>query len=230
MIQKESMTIAQAMDIRQMAIAKKISRGQIQQGLKDATFAVALEAVKEGRTVILAPKLTPPPGGRIHIVRLPVTLDQPWPKAVKAVGSNTPDSYNVWRVGDLYLPTAKGKRTEEIILVNFGFSGVGNWDKAIAWADQYHLKRTHPRQVFAIGERKPNLNRKLAKNPMVMVIVATEECTFEGYRQACFVWWIGAERGASLRWLEGFGDSCDWFAFSRFFWNLNPVSRDVGLY
>jgi hypothetical protein len=46
-------------------------------------------------------------------------------------------------------------------------------------------------------------------------VVATQECTFEGYRRACYVWWGDAERGADLSWVVYFDGPGGWFAFSR---------------
>ncbi len=153
---------------------------------------------------------TPPPGGRVHIVTVPVVQDRPWNEAVRAAGPNTPDNYDVWKVGDLYPATGAGIAQTKLVLVNFGPQG-GSLAKAIAWAEQYNLKKTNPRQVFAIGEHKPQLHRELGMNPMY--VVATEECSFEGDRQVCDVWWGDAEREVSLYWTGIVGSVDGWFAF-----------------
>lgn len=206
-------TVAQAMEVRSMALAKGISRKCFQRGLTDGTFATALEVVKEGRRIMLAPNFEPPPGGRIYILRVPVVLDRDWHDAINAAGPNTPDNYDVRKVGDLYLPTGTGVVEKEAVLLNFGLNG-GSWDRAIAWARQYPvLKKTDPRLVFAICEYHPLLHRELNVNPMF--VVATQECSFEGNRQACNVWSNGVRREAYLRWVNNCGSAYDWFAFSR---------------
>lgn len=159
-----------------------------------------------------AVKLIPPPGGRVHVLRVPVTSDRDWQEAITAAGPNTPADDNVRKVSDLYLPVGTGMNDEEFILVNLGPSG-GSWDRAIEWGKQFKLERTQPRQVFAIGEHQPTLHRELKVNPMY--VVATTECSFEGFQQACYMWWNGAGREADLRWLGRFTSARGWFAFSR---------------
>jgi len=67
--------------------------------------------------------------------------------------------------------------------------------------------------VFAIGEHNPWLHHELVVDPVY--VVATEECAFEGYRNACRVWWRRSQRKCGLYWVEVCGYSSDWFAFLR---------------
>lgn len=161
--------------------------------------------------------IVPPEGGRIHFVRVPVQLDREWQEVINAAGPNTPEGYNVRKVGDQYPPAGMGivevDVEAEIILVNFS-SNDGSWNRAIAWAKQYHLKRTNPRHVFAIGEHKPQFHRELGVN-YNMYAVATEECIFEGFRRVCILLWVGSRRMAGLVWVEDCGGSIEWFAFLR---------------
>lgn len=200
--------------INKMAADKGIYDDWFQRhGVDNGNAAIFLEAVRLGKRITFAPEFGPPPGGRIHVLpRVPVVLDRDWQEAVNAAGPQTPDNYNVRKVGDLYLPTGTGVVEKEIILLNFGPQG-GDWDRAIAWAKQFGLKRTAPRLVFAIGKHKPELHRELEMNPMY--VVATHECTFEGYQQACDVWWGGHGPRACLSWVGYCGASDGWFAFSR---------------
>ena len=156
-------------------------------------------------------KLIPPKGGRIHIVRVPVQLDRDWQEAINAAGPYTPDNYNVRKVGDQY-PAGQGTLGTEIILMNFGQKG-GNWEKALAWAKKYGLKRTSPRHVFAIGEHKPQLHHELGMDSMY--VAGTEDCVFESDRRACGVWWSGSRRECRLVWLRFCGRSGGWFGFLR---------------
>ena len=192
--------------------ARKVERMLQNKGGSLVDPILAIGKVDEIIGSATAAEFVPPPGGRIHIVRVPVRLDREWQEAVNAAGPDTPDSYNVRKVGDQYPPAGNETVDAEVILMNFGPNG-GSWDKAIAWAKQYPLKRTNPRHTFAVGEYKPQLHRELNMDPMY--VVATEECTFVGYRDACLVWWGGSGRGASLRWVEGCEDSRAWFAFLR---------------
>lgn len=192
--------------------ARKVERMLQSRGgsLVDPTLAIG--KVDEIIVSVDSAGFVPPEGGRIHIVRVPFRLDREWQEAINAAGPNTPDNYNVRKVGDQYPPKAGEIVGAEIILMNFGPNG-GTWDKVIAWAEQKRLKRTNPRHVFAIGEHKPQLHRELGFD--YMYVVATEKCTFEGYRFACGVWWRGSGRGASLGWVGNCGGSDGWFAFLR---------------
>ena len=184
------------------ALAVVLAEGLTRENLDQALAALGK---KDGDIIA-------PPGGRIHVLRVPVILDQPWQEAVRAAGPSTPDNCDVWGVGDLYPPIGIGIKDVKIVLVNFGPNG-GNLAKAIAWAKQYNLKRTNPRQVFAIGEHEPQLYKKLEMDSMYMV--ATKECSFGGRQQVCSVWWLGAGRRAGLDWTGLVGCPGDWFAFVR---------------
>ncbi len=198
-------TNRQTDSVRDMANAKKIGRERFQKALDDGRIARFLDTLKAD-----ALNIVPPQGARIHIVSVKVKLDRPWQEAVNAAGPNTPDNYDVRKVGDLYAPTGTEEIQEDLIMLNYP-KGDGNWDKALAWAQTQGLKNTVPREVFAIGEQHPNLHTHLGVNPMYAV--ATTECTFGGRRQACYVWWDDSKRGASLRWVSDFGVSGDWFVF-----------------
>lgn len=192
---------------RKIANEKQVGRARFQQALDDGSFGRFLDSLKVELTDIEAPK-----GARVHILEVEVKQDREWQAAVNAAGPNTPNDYNVRKVGDQYAPVGKGKVKEKLILLNFP-NGDGNWDKAIAWAETKGLKRTHPREAFAIGEQHPRLPEQLGQNPMYAV--ATTDCSFEGRRDACYVWWRASKRRASLDWVEGFGLTSDWFVFRK---------------
>ncbi len=159
-------------------------------------------------------QFVPPPGGRVHVLTVPVILDRLLHRAVIVAGPNTQDSYNnVWKVGKHYPPIGIGTAQTKIILVNFGTQG-GSLAKAITWAEQYDLKLTDPRLVFAIGEHSPRLDKEL-KMDIMQHVVSTRECSFEGHQQVCVVWWFGKGRGADLRRTDKMGSPDDWFAFTR---------------
>ncbi len=192
--------------------ARKVERMLQKKGGTLMDPILAISKVDEIIFSVTVAELVPPDGGRIHIVRVPVRLDREWQEAINAAGPDTPDNYNVRKVGDQYPPRGNRVVEAEIVLMNFGPNG-GNWDKAIAWADQYRLKRTNPRYAFAIGEHKPELHRELEMD--YMYAVATEECTFGGDRDACFVWWGRSERGCGLSRVGDYGGPSGWFAFLR---------------
>jgi len=127
---------------------------------------------------------------------------QTWEQAVSSVG-DTPKNYDVWKVGDQYKLPKLGER--ELVLVN----GIKSFEEAIKYAKDNQLNLTSPYEVFAL---KINFEKEFGNHNH---IVATQECTFGGYRQACYVWWHGESRGAYLAWLGFFGHSFGWFAFSK---------------
>ena len=168
--------------------------------------------------VVPGTNFAPPLGARLHTVRVKYDPSRPWQEAVNAAGPNTPSDYNVRKVGELYLPTCGRNSAEEklveveLIMLNY-LNGGGGWDKALAWGQTAGLKQTSPREVFAIGEQHPRLHKTLKVNPMYAV--ATTECSFDGRRQACRVWWCDSGRWAFLRWVSCFVGSDGWFVFRK---------------
>ncbi len=204
-------TDGQGRQFVQMVRDKKMSRARLQTALDDGTLGRVLDGIEAGLPITIGLPLIPPPGARIHTIRVRFNKGRKWSEALNAAGPNTPLDYNVRKVGDQYPPGEGVEEEEEIILLNFPRGG--NWSKAIAWAEQFGLERTDPREVFAIGEHYPTLHRELGLDPMY--VVATKECFFVGVRLACRVWWGDSGRGARLCWLEVCGRSGDWFAFRR---------------
>lgn len=212
-VMQKSVSVAQIEQVRKMAGDKGIDRDRFQKfGLDNGLVALALDAVVLGLPITIGIPIIPPPGGRIHTVRIKVALNRPWLEAVNTAGPDTPDNYNVRKVGDLYLPTGTGVIEEDLILLNYP-AGDGSWEKALAWADQFRLRKTDPRRVFAIGEGHPNFHKEVGIDPTY--VVATEECSFVGRRQACVVWWSGSERRARLDWVSRCGYAHAWFAFRK---------------
>lgn len=212
MAKKMDVTIPQAMSLRAMGNDKGVSRVRFQTAMDNGQASLFLDAVKAGRKITLLPEFVVPEGGRIHEVTVSVILDEEWQLAITSACPNTPDNCNVRKVGNQYRPSGKGTKNAKMVFVNFGPNGGGSWDLAIAWAAQYpQLKRSVPRQVFAISKHKPGLHRELGFNPMY--VVATTECVFEGGRRACDVWWDDTGRKASLGWVSDFTGALDWFAF-----------------
>src|SRR6185369_7204423 len=105
-------------------------------------------------------EISPPEGGRIHIVRVKVKLDREWQEAINLIGPNTPNNYRVRKVGHLYPVQGMNEVEGELLLLNY-FQGTGDWDKALRWAQEKQLKNTTPREVFAVGEQQPNLSEVL---------------------------------------------------------------------
>jgi hypothetical protein len=186
---------------------KRLGYVRFKEALDDGSFGRWVNSLKVGIS-----NIRPPKGARVHILEVEVKQDRKWQSAVNAAGPNTPDDYSVRKVGDQYAPVGKGKVKEKLILLNFP-NGDGNWDKAIMWAEAKGLKRTHPREVFAIGEQHPKLHEKLGQDPMYAV--ATTDCSFGGGRRACYVWWYDSERGANLVRVERFDEAFDWFVFRK---------------
>lgn len=192
--------------VRDMANAKRVTRAQFTAAMDDGRIARFLDTLKVDPTA-----LTPPPGARLHTVRIRFKPDREWQEAINAAGPNTPSDYNVRKVGDQYPPTGTEEIEEDLILLNFP-NGDG-FDAALAWAKSKQLENTVPREVFAIGEQHPKLHIELGQNPMY--VAATKECTFEGHRGACYVWWDDLKRGAYLGRVEDFSYGGGWFAFRK---------------
>lgn len=199
-------TSAQGGSLVKMANAKGIPRDAFQTWL-DNHAAGTLDDIKTGTVGLKAPD-----GARIHIVRIKYRQDRAWAEAIDAAGLNTPADYNVRKVGDLYLPTGTQEIEEDLVMLNY-HEGGGSWDKALAWASGAKLENTVPREVFAVGEQHPKLHVTLGVNPMYAV--ATTPCSFEGYRQACYVWWDVSDRMAHLFWTSDFGYTYVWFLFRK---------------
>jgi hypothetical protein len=191
-----------------MANDKGVSREAFQSALEDGTFVRVLDDLKF-RVI----GITPPTGARLYALHLQVKLDGDWQTAVNEAGPNTPSDYNVRKVADQYLPTGTGEVDADYILLNYP-KGDGNWDKALTWAKGAKLQNTVPREVFAVGKQFPTLHRTLGLDPMY-VVATTTDCTFDGDHRACYVWWNGSVRRASLDWVSYFDDSNDWFLFRK---------------
>ena len=187
------MTIAQGNDFAKVGREIGVTAVQAEKARRDGTFKLALDAAKSGLRIGYL--LEPPTGGRIHVLpsRVKVILDRDWNEAINAGGPQTPANYNVRKVGQLYLPTGQGDVEREYVLVNNNGAGFA---AALKWAVGYKLNPTVPREVFAISEHNPDLHGQLGFS--YMWLAATTECEFEGYRQACYVWWFDTERKARL--------------------------------
>ena len=210
---KKLVTTAQAEQIKKMANEKGVPRQLFQDNLLDnGTMSRVLDGIKNGLPVTIGTQLAPPPSARLHVVRVKVQLDQEWQEAINLASPDTPGHYNVRKVADLYPPTGVGVVEEELILLNYP-NGNGGWGKAIAWAEQFQLKRTDPRHVFAIGKDHPNFNHDVGVNPTY--VVATKECAFGDVQQACYVWWDDSKRKADLRWVGFYDSARGWFAFRK---------------
>ena len=210
-MKQKLMTQPQSLQLRKVAVDKGFTAELTQKKLQPL-WPQLLDALMKDVPITIGIPLVPPPGGRIITFKAKVNLDQEWQSAVNDAEPNTPASYNVRKVGDLYPTTGVGVVEEEFIALNYP-NGDGSWDRALAWAQMFNLSRTVPREVFGVGASHPNFNREHGLNPCY--IVATTECAFGGGRQACCVWWSGADRGASLRWVEGFGGRGGWFLFRK---------------
>ena len=223
MSNNKPVTTAQLEAVRKMAREKKVGRAAFQAALDNGSFARFLDQLKADEATEYVPmsdariaeltKLAAKQGARIHILRrVKVKQGRDWQEAISLAGPNTPMDYNVRKpeVSAQYQPVSFKVVEKDIVLLNYP-NGDG-WDKALAWGDEAKLKRTVPRETFAIGEQHPTLHNTLGQNPMY--VAATTKCAFGGVPGACFVWWRDSERRASLRWVGHFVDSCGWFSFS----------------
>lgn len=140
-----------------------------------------------------------------------VRQDRPYIEALEAGGPDTPSRYSARKVGDLYQPVSDQEEEVEFVLRNFPKDG-GSWDKALAWAKSNGYKITNPREAFAVTEQH-DLRKLLDRN--WLYLVATTECSFEGYRRAVYVRVSESGRDAGLAELGRFGFDFDWFLFRK---------------
>ena len=217
-------TVAQTEGLRKVANDKKVGLALFQQALDNGSFARFLDSLKADEQMEYTPlsderiaeltKLATDAGARIHVLRrVRVQQDRDWQDSINLAGQNTPMNYNVRKpeVSAQYPPVSKKTVEKDIVLLNYP-KGDGNWDKATTWGQSTSLKVTNPREVNAIGEQYPTLHNTLGQNPMY--VVAPMECTFDGNRIACSVWWIDSNRKAHLFWVSNFDYAFGWFAFS----------------
>lgn len=194
--------------------AKAVLRGDLVLVPGEKVGDVTSVVTPKTEEVVNGGELTPPPGVRIHLLRIRYNPDGDWKEAIDKGGPNTPAVYDVRKreVSDQYPPTGTGEVEGDFVLLNFPKGG-GSWDKALKWAKSQGLLLTTPREAFAIGENHPNLSTTLGQNPMY--VVATTECLFEGDRLACSLWFGESDRAACLCWVGVFGDARGWFLFRK---------------
>ncbi len=184
------------------AIEMDLNRSTTEDLIKSFT-----KQMKERRDKILADR------DNILTFELKATVrqDRPYIEALEAGGPDTPSGCNSRKVGDLYTPVSDQEKEVEFVLLNFP-KGNGSWDKALAWAKSNGYKITNPREAFAVAEQH-NLRKLLDRN--WLYLVATTQCSFEGYRQAVCVGVVVSRRGAGLDRLGDFGYDRHWFLFRK---------------
>ncbi len=213
-------TTAQAEGLRKIANEKHVGRTLFQKALDKGSFAYFLDSLKvdeESEYVPLSDArieeltaLATKAGARILVLhRIRVKQNREWQEAVNLAGPNPQSNYNVrnTEVGVRYRPISNKDIITDIVLLNYP-KGDGSCDKGIAWGKEAKLNAANPREVFAIGEQKPDLHINLKKNPMYVV---SPDSSYKNY--ACCVLWDGSCRGAGLFWVSHFDDEYDWFAF-----------------
>ena len=217
-------TVAQTEGLRKVANDKKVGRTLFQRALDNGSLARFLDSLKVDEEMEYIPlsdariaeitTVAIAVGARIHVLRrVRVQQDRDWQDSINLAGPNTPMDYNVRKteVSAQYPPVSKKMVEKDIVLLNYP-KGDGDWDRAIVWGQSTSLKPTNPREVFAIGGQHPTLHNTLGQNPMY--VVASIECSFDGDRNAYYVWWYGSIRRARLRRVSLFGYTSHWFAFS----------------
>jgi hypothetical protein len=223
MSSKKPVTNRQGNCFVKMANEKGVGRVLFQQALDDPEkFARFLDQLKADEATKYVPmsdariaeltELAEKQGARIHILRrVKVKQDRDWQEAINLAGPNTPTEYHVRKpeVSAQYQPVCSRVVEKDIVLLNYP-KGDG-WDKALAWGDEAKLKKTVPRETFAIGEQHPTLPNTLGQNPMY--VASTTKCTFGDDPSTCYVWWNDSERKARLSLVSRFDYSCDWFSF-----------------
>jgi hypothetical protein len=128
---------------------------------------------------------------------------------LKEGAPDTPSNFNSWKVGDKFPRGDLSEGKHDYVLRNFPKGG-GSFEKALNWARTNGYKLALPQEVFAVTAQH-DLCQVIGRNGLYLV--ATTECSFEGFRQAVCVYVDGSDRSADLSWLGDFGDGSDWFLF-----------------
>jgi hypothetical protein len=152
-------------------------------------------------------------GARIHVIRqVPVDQGCDWNTAISLVGPHTPFNHCIRevRVGCQYQCVSSRKEETDIVLLNY-CQVKGSFNRSIDWCKDAGLNAANPREVFAIGHQRPNLDRIIGQD--LIYLAAPVKCSFNRYDCACFVWWIHQELGVSLDRVVEFSDPYVWFAF-----------------
>jgi hypothetical protein len=179
---------------QKMANEKKIGRERFQIQMDTGGFGRYLDS--------LVGEITAPPGARICIIpNVEVTLNQEWQEMVDTVYDDTLEedhnnSYNIRRVGHLYLPTGKGKVMCDYVALRFvGEEALhddpgdadfrpgphDHFEKALAWAKKQGLENTVPREVFAISR-----DAVWKEDDIDSHLIATTVCVFNGEHCALY--------------------------------------------
>lgn len=98
---------------------------------------------------------------------------------------------------------------DNYILVNFPKDG--SFDKALDLGKEY--EKVGNDELLSFAEKYPDLRSRIGVD--YMFTVATKDITFDGYRQACYVWWNDSRREADLLYVGYFDDAYDWFVFRK---------------
>ncbi len=153
-------------------------------------------------------------GAHIHILRrIRVKQDHEWQDAINLVGQGALTDPYIFNpdIIEQYRPISDEVVETDIVLLGYPKNFDGDWYKSNDWGKEAQLNACNPREVFAIGVQKPNLNKALGQNPMY--VVAPIDCSYQGGRWACCVWWCDSECEPFLLWIESFNGPEIFFAF-----------------
>lgn len=193
-------THAQFSGIHGTAIAMGISRDAVTSLIDDGSFATMMRnrmyriRADEGNF-------------RTFEISAMVNQGRDWTQALEAAVPDTPSDFGVRNVGNLYPATTDEEEEVNFVLLK----GNSSWDKALAWAKTKGLKQTNPRDMFAVAEQH-DLHQILGGR--YLYVVATTECSFEGYSHAVYVDVDESSQHADLGKLEYLGSN-DWFLFRK---------------
>lgn len=142
-------TIAQFNALRKMYGAAGGDKPLCQEMMDDGTFKRFFENLLAEAKNISTFELT-----------VIVNQERDWAEAIEALGRPKRFIPNeIIEVGVKYPATADGEEEINFVLRNFP-EGDGSWDKALTWAKARGLKKTNPREVFAVVEQ-PKLRKAL---------------------------------------------------------------------
>lgn len=149
-----------------------------------------------------------------EIICLSATVNQAedWHKALKEACPETSKYTNVWDIGGLYPPTSQKTEKVDFLLCKFPepeYKYGITWYRAIACGNERGLKKTNPREMFAVV-REHNLLELLKVN--VLSLMATEECLFMEKLLVVYALLNISEKTANLGYL---GDAHEWSLFRR---------------
>jgi hypothetical protein len=188
--QKKSMpvTTGQADNFRKVANEKRLGRGRFQRALDDGRCARFIDSLKSDYIPLTDERISELTlkaealDGRIHIVRrVPVNQSGDWQEALQSFQCQIPIDHEVRSpmISCQYPTSQEGVVEKDIVLLEISGSDTSRRDHSrtygeiMIWSKSVSLKKTNPRELFAVGSIKFDLNKMLNRQGFLSVVCTT---------------------------------------------------------